>query len=98
VISNQGGTTFKDVLFAAARAPGDAFGTFAVGDVAQAAAAHGLVLSSLALQLPLKKLTEPGRGALLRRIAGLDGLRYQFVNQRARHHVLVRQAVERGLV
>jgi Cdc6-like AAA superfamily ATPase len=96
--SQGGGTAFKDVLFAAARCIGDAFGTFAVDDVARAALAHGINLSALALQFPLKKLTEPGRGAMLRRFTGLDGLRYQFVNQMLRHHVLARQAIERGLV
>ena len=35
---------------------------------------------------------------MLRRISSLDGLRYQFVNQMLRHHVLVRQAIERRLV
>jgi Cdc6-like AAA superfamily ATPase len=98
VASTQGGTAFRDVLFAAARCRSDAFGTFSVDDVATAAAEHGIAHTTLALQFPLKKLTEPGRGSMLRRIAALDGLRYQFTNQRLRHHVLVRQAVERGLV
>ena len=98
VASAQGGTAFKDVLFAAARCRSDAFGTFSVDDVATAAAEHGIAHTTLALQFPLKKLTEPARGSMLRRIAALDGLRYQFMNQRLRHHVLVRQAVERGLV
>lgn len=97
-IASQSGTAFKDVLFAAARCASDAFGTFAVPDVVRSAAAHGISLSALSLQFPLKKLTEPGRGAMLRRISGLDGLRYQFVSQMLRHHVLVRQAIERGLV
>jgi len=97
-VASQGGTAFKDVLFAAARSASDAFGVFAVLDVAQAAAQHGIALSALSLQFPLKKLTEPGRGAMLRRISSLDGLRYQFVNQMLRHHVLVRQAIERRLV
>ncbi len=98
VASTQGGTAFKDVLFAAARCACDPFGTFTVAEVARAAAEHGITLSTLALQYPLKKLTEPARGAMLRRINGLDGLRYQFTTQMMRHHVLVRQAVERGLV
>jgi Cdc6-like AAA superfamily ATPase len=96
--ASQSGTAFKDVLFAAARCTSDAFGIFAVSDVAQAAATHGIAVSALSLQFPLKKLTEPSRGGMLRRISGLDGLRYQFVNQMLRHHVLVRQAIERGLV
>jgi len=96
---NQSGTAFRDVLFAAARCPSDAFGTFTVADVAQEAATHGIALSTLALQFPLKKTdrTRPRRPCL-RRISGLDGLRYQFVNQMLRHHVLIRQAAERGLV
>ncbi len=97
-VASQGGTAFKDVLFAAARCASDAFGVFAVLDVAQTAAQHDIALSALSLQFPLKKLTEPSRGAMLRRINGLDGLRYQFVNQMLRHHVLVRQAIERRLV
>ena len=49
-------------------------------------------LSLLALQYPLKKLTEAERGSVLRRTVGPGGLRYQFVSQMMRHHVLVRQA------
>ena len=97
-VGSHSGTAFKDVLFAAARCSSDAFGIFSVGDVAQAAATHSIAASALSLQFPLKKLTEPSRGAMLRRINGLDGLRYQFANQMLRHHVLVRQAIERGLV
>ncbi|MBV9521680.1 MAG: ATP-binding protein [Alphaproteobacteria bacterium] len=96
--SQQGGTAFKDILFAAARSASDPFGVFTVAEVAKTAAAHGIALSTLSLQYPLKKLTEPSRGAMLRRITGLDGLRYQFSSQMMRHHVLVRQAIERGLV
>jgi Cdc6-like AAA superfamily ATPase len=98
VMSQGGGTSFKDVLFAAARSASDEFGSFTVADVARAAAQQGWDLSLLSLQFPLKKLTEPARGAVLRRINGIDGLRYQFVSQMMRHHVLARQAVERGLV
>jgi hypothetical protein len=65
---------------------------------AAAATLSGQPLSTLSLQYPLKKLTEGERGAMLRRIATPDGLRYQFYNQRMRHYVLIRQAVERGLV
>lgn len=97
-IASQSGTSFKDVLFAAARGPSDEFGTFSVADVARAAAELGWDLSLLSLQFPLKKLTEPARGSVLRRINGIDGLRYQFASQMIRHHVLVRQAIERGIV
>jgi hypothetical protein len=98
-LGNQQSGAFKDALFAAARAASDEFGTFTVNDVAAAAAAlGGQPLTTLALQYPLKKLTEPDRGAVLRRIATPDGLRYQFHNQRIRHYVLIRQADERGLV
>jgi FAD/FMN-containing dehydrogenase len=37
-------------------------------------------------------------GGVLRRLAGPDGLRYQFCNQRMRCYVLLRQARERRLV
>jgi Cdc6-like AAA superfamily ATPase len=97
-VTSQGGTSFKDVLFAAARSASDEFGSFTVTDVARAAIEQGWELSLLSLQFPLKKLTEPARGAVLRRINGIDGLRYQFASQMIRHHVLVRQAVERGIV
>jgi Cdc6-like AAA superfamily ATPase len=97
-VASQGGSSFKDVLFAAARSASDEFGCFTVTDVARAATERGWDLSLLSLQFPLKKLTEPARGAVLRRINGLDGLRYQFASQMIRHHVLVRQAVERGIV
>ena len=89
--------SFRDVLFHAARCRSDEFGTFTVADVA-AAAGGGPDASVLAIQYPLKKFTEADRGALLRRLSGPGGLRYQFVTQMIRHHVLVRQAEERGLV
>ncbi|HUH85596.1 MAG TPA: ATP-binding protein, partial [Stellaceae bacterium] len=89
--------SFRDVLFYAARCRTDAFGSFSVADVVQAQTS-GDALSLLALQYPLKKLTEPERGALLRRIVGPSGLRYQFATQQLRFHVLCRQAEQRGLV
>ena len=91
--------SFRDVLFYAARCRSDEYGTFAATDVAAAAAqANPESLSLLALQYPLKKLTEPERGAILRRMVGPGGLRYQFASQSLRHHVLCRQAALRGLV
>src|SRR6185437_12527841 len=85
--------SFRDVLFYAARCRSDEFGTFSATDVVAAAAGPGSEgLSLLALQYPLKKLTEPERGAVLRRLIGPGGLRYQFHSQMIRHHVLVRQA------
>jgi Cdc6-like AAA superfamily ATPase len=91
--------SFRDVLFYAARSRTDEFGSFTAADVV-AAASDGNVegLSLLALQFPLKKLTEAARGAVLRRTMGPGGLRYQFSSQTMRHHVLCRQAEQRGLV
>jgi Cdc6-like AAA superfamily ATPase len=89
--------SFRDVLFYAARCRTDAYGTFSAADVAQAQTG-GEPLSLLGLQYPLKKLTEPERGGLLRRIAGPGGLRYQFATQQLRFHVLCRQAERRGLI
>jgi len=103
-------SSFRDVLYYAARCKSDEFGSFAAADVAAAAAAgrsdvdagdvgeDAQAQSLLALQYPLKKLTEPARGAMLRRIIGPSGLRYQFQSQMLRHYVLVRQAEQRGLV
>jgi Cdc6-like AAA superfamily ATPase len=96
-------TSFRDVLFHAARCRSDEFGTFTAADVAAAArpdqqGVDQQGLSLLALQYPLKKLTEPSRGTVLRRIIGPGGLRYQFCSQMMRHHVLVRQAEQRGLI
>jgi Cdc6-like AAA superfamily ATPase len=91
--------SFRDVLFHAARCRTDEFGTFTAADVAAAAASTGVAaMSLLALQYPLKKLTEPERGAVLRRIVAPGGLRYQFVTQMMRHHVLMRQAEQRQLI
>jgi hypothetical protein len=100
VTSQSGGTSFRDVLFAAACARSDEFGVFSVADVVHAAAHTGGTqpTNSLSLQYPLKKLTDPERGAMLRRLVGSDGLRYQFTNQMMRHYVMLRQARERGLV
>jgi Cdc6-like AAA superfamily ATPase len=96
--SPQGGSAFKDVLFAAALSAGDAFGAFSIADVANAAAARRIALSALSLPYPLRRLTEPARGMVLRRVDDIDGPRYQFASHMMRHHVLMRQAVERGLV
>jgi Cdc6-like AAA superfamily ATPase len=91
--------SFRDVLFYAARCRTDEFGTFSAADVAAAAAgADSAGTSLLALQYPLKKLTEPERGAMLRRIVAPGGLRYQFATQMMRHHVLMRQAEQRQLI
>jgi hypothetical protein len=91
--------SFRDVLFHAARCRTDEFGVFSAADVAAAAAgADSAGVSLLALQYPLKKLTEPERGAVLRRIVAPGGLRYQFVTLMMRHHVLMRQAEQRQLV
>lgn len=85
------GQRFKDLLFAAARAASDEFGTFALADVA-------VPEGSLPIADGLARLVEPERGAVLRRLATPDGPRWQFFNQMMRHYVLVRQAAERGLV
>ncbi|MGO8918424.1 MAG: AAA family ATPase [Stellaceae bacterium] len=91
--------SFRDVLYYAARCRTDEFGCFTAADVVAAAAqTNPEGLSLLALQYPLKKLTEPERGALLRRLVGPGGLRYQFASQTLRHHVLCRQAAARGLI
>ncbi len=95
--------SFRDVLFYAARCRSDEFGSFSAADVAAVAGrATGegpeAAASLLALQYPLKKLTEPERGTVLRRTVGPSGLRYQFVSQMLRHHVLVRQAEQRKLI
>ena len=90
--------SFRDVLFYAARCRTDEFGSFNAADVAAAANELGQEgLTMLALQYPLKKLTEPARGAVLRRIVTANGLRYQFASQSIRFHALLRQAVLRGL-
>ncbi|HEX7970133.1 MAG TPA: ATP-binding protein, partial [Stellaceae bacterium] len=97
-------TSFRDVLFYAAHCRTDEFGTFSAADVAAAAGRAGEDAGEptgsalLALQYPLKKLTEPERGAVLRRVVGPGGLRYQFGSQMMRHHVLVRQAEQRQLI
>jgi Cdc6-like AAA superfamily ATPase len=98
-VGPQESASFRDSLFYAARCRTDEFGSFAVADVVAAAAQlSARVPSLLSLQYPLKKLTEPARGAVLRRILGPSGWRYQFSSQMMRHHVLCRQAEQRGLV
>ncbi len=98
-VGNPESPSFRDVLFYAARCRTDEFGSFTVADVAAAAERRDAEEPSLlALQYPLKKLTEPERGAMLRRTAGPGGLRYQFITQMMRHYVLLRQAEARGLV
>jgi len=99
-VGHQESSSFVDVLYHAAICASDEFGTFTAADVAAAAkrSEDDETFSLLSLQYPLKKLTEPERGAVLRRMAGPGGLRYQFCNQMMRHYVLVRQAVQRGLI
>ena len=91
-------SAFQDVLFNAARAHSDEFGTFAASDVAAAGPQGDGENSLLALQIPLKKLTEPERGSVLRRIVSVDGPRYQFGSQMFRNYVLVAQAMLRGSI
>ncbi len=88
-------SAFEDVLFHAARARSDEFGIFTAADVAAAGPPGDGEGSLLALQYPLKKLTEPERGSVLRRIAGVTGPRYQFCSQMFRNYVLVAEAVQR---
>jgi hypothetical protein len=85
------GAVFKDLLFAAACAPSDEFGTFALADVVPPPGSPPLADG-------LARLTDAERGAVLRRLSTPDGPRWQFFNQMMRHYVLVRQAGERGLV
>jgi Cdc6-like AAA superfamily ATPase len=85
------GQVFKDLLFAAACAPSDEFGTFALSDVTPPEGSPPLADG-------LARLTEHERGAVLRRLSTPDGPRWQFFNQMMRHYVIVRQAIERGLV
>lgn len=97
-LGSHDNTSFQDALFHAARCRTDEFGTFTAADVAAAGRTGEAEIPLLSLQYPLKKLTEPERGAVLRRIPGTNGLRYQFSSQMLRHYVLVRQAEQRGLV
>jgi Cdc6-like AAA superfamily ATPase len=85
---------FEDALFHAARAKSDEFGAFTAEDVAAAGGAD----SVSAVHETLRRLTELDRGAVLRRIDGARGVRYQFSSQMLRHYVLARQAPQRGLV
>jgi Cdc6-like AAA superfamily ATPase len=89
--------SFEDALFFAARCKTDEFGVFGPAEVAAAQAADSEA-SLLSLQYLLKKLSEPERGAMLRRLAGPAGQRYQFCSQMMRHYVLLRQAEQRGLI
>ena len=83
----------EDTLYHAARARSDEFGAFTADDVASCG---GQDVS--ALHDPLLRLTEAGRGAVLRRLDGARGVRFQFASQMLRHHVLARQAAQRGLI
>jgi hypothetical protein len=98
-IRSNGNTSFRDALFVAARCPADAFGTFRAADAAAAALDGGMPpVSLLSLQRAFKKLSGPDRGAVLRYVPNSGGVRYRFASQMLRHHVLCREAEERGLV
>jgi hypothetical protein len=84
--SLRASTSFRDALFHAARCRTDELGSFAAADVVVAAArSNAQAPSLLSLQYPLKKLTEPERGAVLRRVLRPGGWRYQFSSQTLRH-------------
>ena len=92
-------SAFQDVLFHAARARSDEFGSFTAADIAAAGPPPGEGEGSLlALQYSVKKLTDPERGSVLRCTMTATGPRYQFCSQMFRNYVLVNQAVRRGLV
>lgn len=92
-------SVFQEVLFHAARARSDEFGSFTAADVAAAGPPHAEGEGSLlALQYPLKKLTELERGSVLRCTMTAVGPRYHFCSQMFRNYVLVHQAARRGLV
>jgi hypothetical protein len=95
----NGNTSFRDALFLAARCPTDEFGTFRASDAAAAALDGGMApVSLLSLQRAFKKLSGPDRGAVLRYVPSSAGVRYRFASQMLRHHVLCREAEERGLI
>lgn len=89
----------KDVLFAAAQAPTDAFGYFRLQDVARVAVKeNGEPLSVAALETALERLREEEQGAMLQTVTETGGHRYRFRLQMMRQYVLLRQAEERGLI
>jgi hypothetical protein len=92
-------SSFHDVLYAAAEARSDDYGTFHPSDMAAVPIKEGgEPLPLLALQYPLSKLADEERGAVLTRIVEPGGFRYRFRNQMMRQYVLMRQAKERGLL
>jgi Cdc6-like AAA superfamily ATPase len=98
-VRSKGKTSFRDVLFLAARCPTDEFGTFRATDAAAAALdAEMPALPLLLLQRVLKKLSGPDRGAVLRGVPSSGGVRYRFASQMLRHYVLCREGEERGLL
>jgi hypothetical protein len=91
-------SAFEDALFQAAHARSDEFGSFTAADVAAAGPPGAGDGALLALQEPLKQLTEPERGSVLRRSNTATGPRYQFCSQMFRNYVLANQASRRGLI
>ncbi len=91
-------TAFQDLIYHAARAHSDEFGSFTAADVAAAGAPAEGDGSLLALQMPLMKLTEAERGSVLRRLMTANGPRYQFSTQALRNFVLVKEVTRRGLI
>lgn len=98
-IGPNGNSSFRDALFLAARCPTDEFGTFKATDAAAPSIGGGMPsLSLLSLQRAFKKLSKPDRVAVLRHVPSPGGVRYRFASQMLRHHVLCREADERGLL
>jgi len=105
-LGDEPGDETEDLLFFAARSRTNVTGTFDAAAIAAAAAAGQkdgagnavTRLSLLSLHHALDGLTEPDRGPVLCRVAGLIEPAYRFTSEMMRAYVLIRQAERRGLI
>lgn len=89
-----------DVLFAAATAPFDDYGTFTAESAAEMCVdSEGTTLPETAIRQSLDDLAQQEHLRLIEKCAMLkDATRYSFVLQTMRQYILLRQAVRRGLM
>ncbi len=89
----------KDVVFAAAQCDCEEYGTFTATDAVEVTLGKDRPpLHLLTVQRSLAALTKEKSGPMLKKINAPRGTRYGFVNSMMRQNVLVRQAMDRGLV
>ncbi|HYC04624.1 MAG TPA: AAA family ATPase [Azospirillaceae bacterium] len=93
----EGDRTMCDVLFLAAEAPLDDWGSFRAADLPSSGGRMARVPPRETVEAVLARLTD-GPDALLQRVILAGGHRLRFRNQMMRQFILISQAEDRGLI